>query len=55
MNRAVDFSFGVMIGIVCAAMVVELCQRRDKPSLGPLRAGMFASGLVFLVLYIVYP
>ncbi|MER5966557.1 hypothetical protein [Streptomyces sp. NPDC002057] len=52
MDRAVDFSFGILVGVICAAIVVEMREKKGATSVNPLRISMFASGLVFLALYI---
>ncbi|WP_406063176.1 hypothetical protein OG462_32665 [Streptomyces sp. NBC_01077] len=52
MARAVDFSFGILVGVICAAIIVEMRERKSASSLNSLRIAMFASSLMFLVLYI---
>ncbi|MFB7543631.1 hypothetical protein ACFC0N_27510 [Streptomyces zaomyceticus] len=52
MARAVDFSFGILVGVICAVIIVEMRERKGASSLGSLRIAMFASSLMFLVLYI---
>ncbi|MFE7774064.1 hypothetical protein ACFU5O_09205 [Streptomyces sp. NPDC057445] len=52
MARAVDFFFGIMIGVVCAAMIVEVRAKKGRPALPSLLIAMFVSSVLFLAAYV---
>lgn len=52
MTRATVFFFGIMAGIFCATIIVEMRERKGVSSLNALRVALFGSSLAFLAFYV---
>ncbi|MFC7794989.1 hypothetical protein [Streptomyces cinereoruber] len=52
MTCSTVFTFGILVGVICATIIVELRERKGASSLNSLRIAMCASSLVCLAFYI---
>ncbi|WMX46453.1 hypothetical protein RGF97_18615 [Streptomyces roseicoloratus] len=52
MSSTATVASGVLVGLICAAGIVEVRERRAKPALNAMRIAIGIGGLVFLCVYI---